>query len=502
MNRLFAVAMATVVVASTFAQGTFTIRRPADGARVRETVAVRIPKNSIPQGGYIGIVVNGKFLEAVMPDVQGDDYVYNLDTVARKIPDGQTTIEVVLYMASDTNPVVLNRSSVTVTVDNKSSIVVPANGFNLKYSYIKGVERAYSLKANTSIGMVTQAQAALGSRGREITLDEERIRFLWATDNAYIINGRTEGLQRIQILPYKGKDYAWGTPGGATEKILIFEDQMMPKYHRLTNKGREVFSSVPFYVPLEGTSGASRNPTDWYLNLPFPILPANAQKPGDVFPSFFPQSSVSNEEAMDKEKHMTNLPGRGVFDGVQWYRGMPCAKLTTTLQLGAGDLKNVQAANGFPGAPQSLKVAQTVYFAIDRGVVVRQELNFTQESLVTIGGSTGGAGGSGGGPGRPSLSGSGGGGPSQGSSSTAAGWSMPNTAGLFNSYSQWSAYNFFQSQEGGDDGGPGTRGPQGGPAGGPAGGDFGRGDGQGAAGGTGGVKMIQRVTQSLVIELE
>ncbi len=451
MKRLIAVAMATVIVASTFAQGTFTIRRPADGSRVRETVAVRIPKNSIPQGGYVGIVVNGKFLEAVLPDVQGDDYVYQLNTVARKIPDGPATIEVVLYMASDTNPVVLNRSSVNVTVDNKSSIVVPANGFNLKYSFVKGVERGYSLKANTSIGMVTQAQAALGSRGREIVLDEERIRFLWATDNAYIINGRTEGLQRIQILPYKGKDYAWGTPGGGTEKILIFEDQMMPMFHRLTNKGREVFSSVPFYIPLEGTSGASRNPQDWYLNLPFPILPANAVKPGDVFPSFFPQSSVSPEEAMDKDKHMTNLPGRGVFDGVQWYRGMPCAKLTTSLQLGAQDLKDVEALNGFPGNPQNLKVQQIVYFAIDRGVVIRQELNFMQESLVTIGGG-GGGGAAGGGPGRPSLSGSGGGGgPSQGSSSTsAAGFHVPNTAGLFNSYSTSMAKNFFQSQEGGD----------------------------------------------------
>jgi len=66
-------ALATVIAllataALALAQGTpFNILRPADGAIVREKVRIEVPRASIPQGGFVGIYIDGKFHIAGTP---------------------------------------------------------------------------------------------------------------------------------------------------------------------------------------------------------------------------------------------------------------------------------------------------------------------------------------------------------------------------------------------------------------------------------------------------
>lgn len=522
MKRVLAVALAAVVAASAFAQGTFTIRRPADGARVREVVDVRLPKNSIPEGGYLGIVVNGKFLEAVMPEVSGDDYVYKLDTKGRGIPDGETTIETILYMYSNNNPVVLNRSSVTVNVDNKTSIRVPENGFNLRYRFVPGAEHVYKLTIGSTISQVSQAQAQLGSRGREIQVSETDYRILWAVDNVYDTPTGREGLIRIQPLPEVGKGHMWVVRGASAQPELVFEDQLGSLFHRLTNVGREQFSSLPVYFALEGTSGQRRASTDWYYFLDFPILPTRAVKPGDVFPAAFnidqaPEEGNLGNETREREKFYLTLPGRGVFEGVEWHNGLPCAKLSMTLQLGAQELQGATNVNSLPGETQSIKIQQNLWFALDRGVIVRHEVNQIQESLVEV--QTAGAGGGPGGPdgatgGAPQMGGLGTpGGRGGGAAAASSGVTLPPGVGrpVFGSgplmgglAPQTVAKAWSLLQQGPPagftppGGAPGRGGPggQGGPGG------FGEGGfGRGTGGGSVGVKVIQRVTTQVVHEL-
>ena len=518
MKRVLLVALGLMVAGSALAQGTFTIRRPADGARVREVVDVRIPKNSIPDGGYLGIVINGKFLEAVMPEVDGDDYVYKLDTKGREIPDGELSIETILYMYSNSNPVVLDRSRVTVNLDNRTSIAVPDEGVALRYKFNPGSELVYKLTSRATISTVTQAQAQLGSRGREIPLDEETIRVLWATDNAYrTANGR-DGLVRIQVLPDEDKGYVWATPGGATQPIVVMADQMLSMYHRLSDTGREQFSSLPDYFPLEGTAGIRRATTDYYLVYPFPILPTKEVVPGDVWQAAINLGSVPEEDITgdQEDQFFQALPGRGVFEGVEWHRGIPCAKLSMNIQVGAADLQNARNINNLPGEAQNIQVNQVVWFALDRGVIVRQERNIVQESLVevqTAGG--GGLGGPGGGPaGAPGRGGLGSppggpqGGPAAGGPGGVPGrggrFNLPNGGGLVGSTFSPNvlnqAWGMFQSAPGGIPGGPPGGAPGGGPFGGPQDG-FGRGPGAGT-GGSVSVKVIQKVTVQTIFELE
>jgi len=138
MNRL-AIGL-WMIFGVAWAQAPFTIVRPLDGARVRETVQVRFPIVSVPQGGFIGVSLDGKFVEAVAPSALRSDsekrhYIYAWDTKGRNVPDGTHTLELTLYSGTEGgSPRVLARSSVRVIVEN--GIQPPAEGIRLQYRWL------------------------------------------------------------------------------------------------------------------------------------------------------------------------------------------------------------------------------------------------------------------------------------------------------------------------------------------------------------------------------
>ena len=395
MKRILIAAMALTICASAMAQGTFTIRRPVDGSKVKEVIKVRIPKNSIPDGGYVGIYLDGKFLEAVMPDVEGDDYVYQLDSQAKEIADGEHTIEAVLFVDFSQRPRIVNRTSVKIVVENKSSIKMPEKGFSLRYNFTPGKEHRYQLTQKQTVSMISQAMAQVGGRAAERSLEVEKFRMMYAVDNAYAVgNGRKDGLVRIQPLPDKGKDYAYLTIAGETEPKKYYDYDMAPIYMRVTDTGREKFSGMPTYFPLEGTSGDASK-LDLLLMLPLPVLPTQPVKPGSVWQDTFLLGSLNLDERFEVDKFTKGLPARGEFVGLEWRNGIPCAKLKTTIAVGAKDLKDVKGLNQVEGQAVKLELNLVTWFALDRGKIIRMEQNIMQEALVDSGS---GAGGPGGGP--------------------------------------------------------------------------------------------------------
>ncbi|MCB0825901.1 MAG: hypothetical protein KDC26_06905 [Armatimonadetes bacterium] len=490
MKRVLAALIATAMVASVFAQAPFTIRRPADGSRVREVVTIRIPKNSIQAGQYVGFMINGKFLEAVAPTVSGDDYVYNLDTKGRKLPDGKMTIEAVLYQYSNDRPMVVDRSSVEVNLDNSTSITPGRGGKLLRYKFNPGKEWIYTLTDTTSVSTITQAQAQLGSRAAQIPVDTEKVRFMWAVDNVYNTANGQEGLIRVQALPNKGKDYTYLTLVGDSEPKKYMDYEMHPVYTRITSTGREIFSAFPTYFPLEGTGG-EQSRLDLFLIYSMPILPSNAVNVAEPFQAAVPQSNFKIEDRWEVNDVFNNLPARGTVQGFEWESGMPCAKISSTLALGADDLKNMENLNQLEGEATKIELQTTYWFALDKGVVIKSITTMTQEALVEVGGSGGGFSGGGGPTGSDQAGGTGGRRQGGGRASLGAGWMTPNgfLSQLISPQSQ-----MFRVQDG----------ISGGPGGPPAGQNAG---GVGARGGTGGngsvgVKMIMRVQSRRVVELE
>ncbi len=517
MKRILVLALAAMVTACSWAQGTFTIRRPVDGSTVRETVKVRIPKNSIPDGGYIGIYVNGKFLEATLPEIEGDDYVYNLDTQARKLDDGPTKIECVLFADVNGKAQVVNRSSVNVTVDNHTSIKVPEDGFKLRYKWSPGTEHVYDFSFNEDVGMISQAQAAIGGRAPTVSSNEMKLRILYATDNAYKTGDGTDGLLRIQILPDKGKDYAMALVPGEDEPRKLTDDDFVPFFMRVTDVGREVFSSLPVYFGIEGQTGAAPAVRYW-PTLPLPVLPTKLVKPGgDPWQSSFLFTNVDATTAAEKDKFMFATPARGEFQGVTWYRDMPCAIIKTVVAVGPDLLKNAKDLNQVKGDASNVKLEGTIYFALDRGVVARMEVDLTQESLVDTGPTNQGGGASGGSTGGPSAGPTGG--PSRAGTSLGGGGSAASGKLFIPGIGQYDFQpgldsdgnlTFFQArgQRGGRGGampgggaqlGGGAQ-PGGGTTGAQPGGRFGT--GRGESGPTGNRKMVLRFRMSYVAELE
>jgi len=232
MKRCVATLLSLGFAGLVLAQAPFTIVRPADGSKVREKVHFLIPKNSVPDGGYIGVFTTTtdasggqkrRFIEGVIPRVPSknpdyEDYVpdknskfveYVMDTKAMSIPDGAVNVELVLYVQYGEQPRVVDRSSVDLTVANSASIKIPEDGIKLRYKFIPGIEYVYDVEQRVSVQTLTEAQNQMGEKPGDLPLDAERLRVLYAIDNVYP-NG--DALIRCQTLPSKGKDYAYLIP--------------------------------------------------------------------------------------------------------------------------------------------------------------------------------------------------------------------------------------------------------------------------------------------------
>ena len=513
MKRLFVLALAALVTTGAMAQGTFTIRRPLDGSTVREVVKVRIPKNSInDDNGYIGVYVNGKFLEATLPEIEGDDYVYNLDTQARGLEDGPAKIECVLFMDVNGKPQIVNKSSINVVIDNKTSIKIPEDGLKLRYKFTPGVEHVYDFTFNQEVGMVSQAQAQLGSRAPMMSSDDMKIRVLYATDNVYPTSTGKDSLLRIQLLPDKGKDYTSVIPLGDTKSMVIKSDQMLPLYLRISDVGREVFGALPIYFGMDGKNGALPT-TQYYPILPLPVLPTKTVKPGDVWNAAYLFGQVDKDKAHEQNSFTQSVPARGEFEDVTWFKGMRCVKVKTIIALGPEILKNVKNLNQLKGEASNVKLEGTYWFAIDKGAIVRMESTITQESLIDVGTASGGTGGGDNGGGNSGLKK---GGPvgTGGDDPGAMGGSLPGQDGLefeiHPTFDKDGNASIFQSKGGRNRGGVGgIGGVSGGNSGDANGGGGAPGDGRGgrfgqSRGNSGGGprKMVMRVRVTYVADLE
>lgn len=395
MKRLLVILFSAVCVASAMAQS-FTIRRPADGSVVRETIKVRIPKASIGPSNYVGILVNGKYLEAVSPvssTVEGNDFVYSLDTKGRNIPDGPLKIEAVLYgvFQGDGGEVhsAVNRSSVRVTLDNRSSLKAPKGGYRLRYNFQSGKQYTYKLEYKQSVSIMSEAQAKLGGRAPELPGDYFSSRYLYSFDNTYPgESGRREGLVRMQLLPIPGKDYAILPLSGDPTPKKRYQEQFVSVYMRVSDTGREIFGRAPVFFGLEVSSGEPVRQLIYGI-FPLPILPTRGVGQGDIWGGAIaqgqPLSNFANIYTAEKISQM--IPARGSVESIEWERGMRCVKVRNVIQTSSASS---------PGSEQEAE--ELYWFSLDLGMVVKLERTTTNTLRIQADQLAGGDGSGGGDP--------------------------------------------------------------------------------------------------------
>jgi hypothetical protein len=419
-------ALAFGTVALAMGQSNFTIVRPSDGAKVRETVRILFPKSSITPNTYVGIYLGGKFLEAVVPQMGQQFAFYELDTKERGLPDGPLTVEAVLFLESADRPRIVDRSSIQLNVANSASIPVPSDGFALKYKFRRGQQWSYAVRQRISSVPLSEALANQTSRASLLAgAEEARFRMLYSVDNAYA-NG--DGLIRMQGQADKGKDSVVLSLDNDPTPRRYFDFQMAPLYMRLSPSGNEVFGAIPQYFPLEGTGG-ELNRLDLYANFPLPTLPMNRRRPGDTFPGKFMLGTIDLERAPEVEKLVTApIPARGDFVGVEWEMGHPCAKIRQTLATGNAPTprRGGEAAGGDLTAQ---RIEEEIYFALDLGMPVKVERTYTIDVRQRIQRNTGGGGGAAGGP---SAAGAAGGGPSAAGAAGGRGGGNSGAANIIN----------------------------------------------------------------------
>ncbi|MBX3118138.1 MAG: hypothetical protein KF784_03670 [Fimbriimonadaceae bacterium] len=501
MKRWTWIILATVLAGSALAQAPFTIVRPVEGAKVRETVRVQIPKNSIPDNSYVGVFLNGKFIEGTILEAKGDFYEYLLDTKARKIPDGKTKLELVLYRDAANSSRITDRTSIEIEVVNVASIPIPEEGLDLHYKFQAGKQYTYTVEDRTAIVTISEAQAKLGGRAAELPIEASHVRMLYAIDNAY---GNGDGLVRMQALPEKNKRYAFLKTQSDPEGKRFEDYEMHPLYMRLDRKGVEKFGSVPVYAGVEGGLRESMR-TDLFATFPLPTLPNKRVKPGSdatwsTWSSWFQAGNLDLEKLAETTSLVQKIPCRGELLGVEWEAGHPCAKYRNSLRLNAGARQNTGGSDGGVGLGNTgVQMEETIWFALDLGIPVKITRDQQQDIRMQApsgGGGGGAAPGTGGGRG-PGLGTSGGGG--RGPGAPGSGGAAPADDRIIlpnGNYGYVLFGNFFrQGSATGNEGGPPGTGGQG------RGGNAAPGAGNSGSGGGGGIQYM-RIRQQQILTLE
>ncbi|HWD42011.1 MAG TPA: hypothetical protein VG944_24445 [Fimbriimonas sp.] len=423
MRRSLVSLGALVLAAGAMGQANFNIVRPADGAHVREKIHVLFPKGSIPPGGYIGVFFKGQLIDALVPPTHGKYQEYVLDTKARGIPDSAPDkpdrLEVKLYVDYDEHPRIVKTSSVDLYIGNEANIQIPPQGVLLRYKFTPGTQMIYDLDQKVAIDTISESDNAKQGKPAELPLDAEKIRLLYAVDNAY---GNGNGLIRMQALPEPGKKYATLTTIQSGQPQVFFDYMMSSIYMELSPTGHEIFGSVPLYYPLEGTAGEGSQ-TDLFADYPLPTLPETPVKPGTPWRSRFQEAKLDLNNLYNQDSLVQHFPARGEFVNVEWERGHPCARIRNTIEtstLSDEDKKLLKKGSSFGG--DKIQVSEDIWFAMDIHKVLKIDRHLTIETK-TQAASTGGMGmgmgapGMGGMPGAPGgkrlPGGAGGFGPSQ-----------------------------------------------------------------------------------------
>ncbi|MCS7064749.1 MAG: hypothetical protein NZL85_00595 [Fimbriimonadales bacterium] len=358
-----------------WAQAPFTIVRPVDGARVREKVQVRVPLRSVPSDGFIGVSVDGKFIEAVAPaalrtDKEKGHLIYEWDTKARNIPDGRHTIELTLYGGGNERRV-LARSSVNVTVENK--IKVPADGIRLQYKWVSGRNFRYRVHA------IAKDQTELKDTGlspeETLLLDVKFGVDLYTHDF-------TPPLALIAWMPVAP---ALILEGG--QYRVITGENMAPVYQEIETTGRVRYQ--------ESRLGESQQYEFYYVTAgDLPELPPKKVKEGFRWTMTFVQYDPLEAGEGGDPKVAARFPIPARIESFEWERGYKCAKIVCEFR---GNLPGRFDLGEFRLEKPTVKVKRVIYFAYDIGQVVRMTTSIEFETTLReqIGGS-GGMGGFGG----------------------------------------------------------------------------------------------------------
>lgn len=359
-------ALATLGLAAlAVAQGTpFNILRPADGAIVRERVRIEVPRASIPQGGFVGVYINGKFQTSLAPrqDDKEPRLRYIWDTKSpivdpavqqpQPVKDGEHTITVVLY---DPDGKQIDRAEVKVYVANEEGISLPAMGTRLQYRFRLGENVNYKQRDEVILlAGQTGAEITGGVTGEQQTFNAETFYNLFVYDlrgSNTIIRQRAN---KQQIFAYNQPIYT------------LQEEAFRAVLQFVTPQGRVTYQNVETTV----------SPATFRV-MQLPILPELRVKQGDTWTSWayilLPDMPVERAR---------RVLAQNKLEGVEWEGGYPTVRIKQTYE---GTLSGTLEFSNYALRDPKVKLDRTLWFAFNAGRLVRSESTVEIEGQVPTG---------------------------------------------------------------------------------------------------------------------
>ncbi len=364
------VALSLGLASASFAQRVpFSILRPRDGAMVRGDVTVTIPKASVPDGSYLTLSINGKFLQAFYPESgsNSDTVQYTWDTKqplsGKPVADGDYTISFKLFTKDEPKPV--DSTEVRVRVANKSGIFVDSGlnsgyrrnadgtisvasqGVMLKYYFTPG----NTMKFNMDNGLLGIPQ---GTQTDNPTPDATGKRKLYSSklQHMFMPIGKGE-------LPNRGDSLAVVRQQRITTKETVGDSApvttSMNAYLPLTQF--MAYSGDVVYTLTQKSADPSRYPV---INLP--NMPERIVAPGAKW-----NMSLMLSRPDSNDSSITRIPATASAVGYEWENNLPCMRIQVT-----ADRPQPTAKPGF--GEQLVKRMQfegTIWYGITVGKVVR-----------------------------------------------------------------------------------------------------------------------------------
>ncbi len=385
----------------------FTIRRPPDGATVREKVRVEIPLASIPEGGYIAYSIDGTFRVALTPSQEERDkeeeearkakrapmYVFVWDTKAAvkqrgadiAPKDGEHEISATLFVpkggtaTGSTASVAKQTSSVKIKVANKIAATDPGP-ISLRYKFADGSNREYSRTGESAI--VTGL-----SQGFQGTGDQELVAFKGTLQLAVedVYPSRSSAMVRNKltelIVRQAGQEMAYPSeqlPRSLYQELGALGDV---KYQ---NEDRTFDQFAELGIPVDTT-----------INLP--RLPLQPVRIGDVWKSRDVPLDIPGT-APDKQPKVELT---STLEGIEWEGGYPTAKIHQTYNSSTGGgakLKSIMFGSIEVLSP-TLTYERDVYIAYRSGTLIKvtRKLEVTGKTASAVSGGGAGPGMQGGG---------------------------------------------------------------------------------------------------------
>lgn len=351
--------------------GAFQLLAPTEGEAVRESAKIVVPASTVPDGGFISVLLGEqgaeKFVIALSRDTAkavGNNLVFYWNTKSpyydssdpskpHYFKDGRYPLRVQVH---DSKGVEVDNATINIELKNRVPRTNPAPGVALVNKMSFGQSNDYRVHTDVAffemvnrIGLPLFGGMGLSADGVIVQSVEDA-----RPDGQFLLRLRQD--EKTYVSSYGVKQY-------------LYEGQeLKPQLYRLVNSHGKVVTANMFAKQAK-----------YQIMDILPILPTQPVKEGDSW-------SDTMTLKIDGLTPLIKLKGSAMLDSFEWQNGHECAKITSML---TGSAPIVLVGGQVRGAgPVNAEV--TTYFAYKTGKMLLRNIRLMFDAAILANGDNSG----------------------------------------------------------------------------------------------------------------